>query len=184
MLIKPTLLLSLIVFGFTGLLAQVKDGERFQKDYQYHLQKTTESIKIDGEFTEAIWASADTMSSFWRKFPTDGGRPQRKTSIRITHDDKFIYFGVTAFDSGKAFISSLKRDIGHDGSDGIAIVLDPTNQRTNGFFFVVNAFNAQSEDQLPFADDDSGPSWSWDNKWFSCYQTICRPMDSRDCYSL
>lgn len=165
--IKPTLLLSLILFGYTGLLAQEKNGERFQKDYQYHIQKTTESIKIDGEFTEAIWASADTMSAFWRKFPTDGGRPQRQTSIRITHDDKFIYFGVTALDSGKAFISSLKRDIGHDGSDGIGIVLDPTNQRTNGFFFVVNAFNAQSEDQLPFADDDSGPSWSWDNKWFS-----------------
>jgi hypothetical protein len=54
--IKPILLLALILFGFTGLLAQEKNGERFQKDYQYHLQKTTESIKIDGEFTEVIWA--------------------------------------------------------------------------------------------------------------------------------
>ena len=83
MLIKPTLLLTLIVFGFTGLLAQEKNGERFQKDFQYHLQKTTESIKIDGEFTEAIWTKADTMASFWRKFPTDGGRPQRQTSTNF-----------------------------------------------------------------------------------------------------
>ena len=31
---------------------------------------------------------------------------------------------------------------------------------------MVNALNAQSEDQLPFSDGGA-PSWSWDNKWFS-----------------
>lgn len=161
------LILLLLLTVSTIVSAQVKDGEKFQKDYQYNITKTSEAIKIDGEFTEAIWATADTTSSFWRKFPTDGGRPQRKTEVRIAHDDKFIYFSITAFDSGKAFITSLKRDLGHDGNDGIGIILDPTNQRTNGFFFVVNAFNVQSEDQLPFADGNNGPSWSWDNKWFS-----------------
>jgi hypothetical protein len=157
----------LLLLISSTVFAQVKDGESFQKDYRYNINKTSESIKIDGEFTEAIWSSSDTTSSFWRKYPTDGGRPQRKTEVKIAHDDKFIYFGVTAYDSGKAFITSLKRDIGHDGNDGIGIVLDPTNQRTNGFFFVLNAFNVQSEDQLPFASGNNGPSWSWDNKWFS-----------------
>lgn len=160
------LIFFILLFHWFYLHAQEQNGESFQKEYQLHITKTSEPIKIDGDFSEAVWSTLDTTSSFWRKFPTDIGRPKRKTVIKVTYDDKFIYFGVTCFDSTKPFISSLKRDIGHDGSDGIGIILDPTNQRTNGFFFVVNALNAQSEDQLPFPDGDM-PSWSWDNKWFS-----------------
>ncbi len=43
---------------------------------------------------------------------------------------------------------NLKRDIGHDGNDGIGIILDPANKQTNGFYFVLSALNVQSEDQL------------------------------------
>lgn len=166
-LIQPLnkLLITFGMFVCINAGAQQVNGESFQKEYQLHIIKTSEPIRIDGEFTEAVWANTETTSPFWKKFPNDEGRPQRKTEVKVTYDDKFIYFAVTAYDSGKAYIQSLKRDIGHDGNDGIGITLDPTNQRTNGFFFVVNAFNAQSDDQLPFADN--GPSWSWDNKWYS-----------------
>lgn len=149
------------------LQAQEVNGETFQKEYRLSINKTTEIIKIDGDLSESIWTSLPSTSPFWKKFPNDIGRPARKTEVKIAHDDKFIYFAVTAYDSGKAYIQSLKRDIGHDGNDGIGIVLDPTNQRTNGFFFVLNAYNAQSEDQLPFPDFENGPGWSWDNKWYS-----------------
>lgn len=169
---KPQLMRSpvkLLILFFMLICMKVSpqqiNGEIFQKEYQLHIAKTTEPLKIDGIFTEPIWASAETTSPFWKKFPNDIGRPVRKTEVKVTYDDKFLYFAVTAYDSGKAYIQSLKRDIGHDGNDGIGIILDPTNQRTNGFFFVVNAYNAQSEDQLPFGDN--GPSWSWDNKWYS-----------------
>jgi hypothetical protein len=166
--LKHLILFSPFLYSLTaGAQASTASVESFQKDYQIHITKITEPIKIDGEFNDASWANLDTTSPFWRKFPTDIGRPERKTSVKVTYDDKFIYFGFTCYDSTKPYISSLKRDIGHDGSDGIGIILDPTNQRTNGFFFVVNALNAQSEDQLPFADGNNGPSWSWDNKWFS-----------------
>lgn len=154
------------ILSYAKAEAQQKNGETFQKEYQLHIGKTTDPIKIDGEFTEPVWAGTETTSPFWKKFPNDEGRPMRKTEVKMTYDDKFIYFAVTLYDSGKAYIQSLKRDIGHDGNDGIGIILDPTNQRTNGFFFVVNAFNAQSEDQLPFSDNGP-PSWSWDNKWYS-----------------
>ncbi|GAC1438018.1 MAG: hypothetical protein NVSMB63_00880 [Sediminibacterium sp.] len=146
--------------------AQQVNGETFQQEYQLHITKATGPVKIDGEFTEPDWATAGTANNFWRKFPNDVGRPKRKTEVRVMYDDTFIYFGFTSYDSGKAYIQSLKRDIGHDGNDGVGIILDPTNQRTNGFFFVVNAYNAQSEDQLPFADNGP-PAWSWDNKWYS-----------------
>ncbi|MGS0112900.1 hypothetical protein ACUOIG_25115, partial [Escherichia coli] len=70
-----------------------------------------------------------------------------------------------AYDSGKAFIQSLKRDFGHDGNDCVAVILDPINTRNNGFFFVVNAYNAQSDDQIN--SSGGGASFSWDQTWYS-----------------
>ena len=147
-----------------GEAFQQRDGEAFQKVYRYQLGKTADVIKIDGDLNEPVWSAVSKAESFWLKYPNDLGRPQKKTEVKVTYDYKFVYFGFTSFDSGKAFISSLKRDYGHDGSDGVGIIIDPTNQRTNGFFFVVNALNAQSEDQLPLGEDNA---WSWDNKWYS-----------------
>lgn len=149
---------------FSQAFAQQRDGITFQKDYQLPIRKAQTTIKIDGEFTEQDWQLAKTTSPFWMKFPTDEGKPKRKTEVKALYDERFIYFSVTAYDSGKAFITSLKRDVGHDGNDGFGIVLDPVNQRTNGYFFVVNAFNAQSE-SLINTSSDLDPSW--DNKWYS-----------------
>lgn len=156
-------LLLLIIFLSPFVIA-AQDNAAFQKDYQLHISKTSSPVKIDGELNDVIWSTAEKTTPFWRKFPTDNGKPKRNTEVQVAYDDKFIYIAFTAYDSGKAFINSLKRDIGHDGNDGVAILLDPINQKTNGFFFVVNAFNAQSEDMI---SGGNGPSWSWDNKWFS-----------------
>jgi hypothetical protein len=136
----------------------------FQKDYQLHITKTNTPVKIDGELNDAIWATAEKTSDFWRKYPTDGGRPKKNTVAQVAFDDKFFYVAFTVFDSGKALITSLKRDVGHDSNDGVAIILDPLNQKANGFFFVVNAYNAQSEDQL---SPGAQVTFNWDNKWYS-----------------
>ncbi len=171
--IKGTFLFySILLVIQVGAQSSNASIESFQKDYQLHITKITVPIKLDGEFNEAAWQNLDTSSPFWLKFPTDIGKPQRQTTVKVAYDDKFIYFGFTCYDSTKPFISSLKRDIGHDGSDGVGIILDPTNQRTNGFVFVVNALNAQSEDQLPFPDGGGTPAWSWDNKWFSATKSF------------
>ena len=87
--------------------AQQRDGETFQRDYRYPIVKTNELIKIDGDLNEPVWSSSQKAGSFWLKYPNDIGRPRRKTDVVITYDDKFIYFGFTAWDSGKSFISTL-----------------------------------------------------------------------------
>ncbi|ULQ57693.1 carbohydrate binding family 9 domain-containing protein [Flavihumibacter rivuli] len=159
-------ILCLLLFScISPLQAQQRDGESFQKEYRLPIRKSTVPIQVDGLFDEPVWQYAAKTGPFWRKYPNDEGRPVRNTEVRVTFDDKFLYVAFTAYDSGKAFVTSLKRDVGHDGNDGVAIVLDPLNQRASGFFFVVNAFNAQSEDQLTFTSD--GPNFSWDNKWYS-----------------
>lgn len=126
--------------------------------------KTSDELTIDGEFNEKAWETAASLNDFFLKFPTDKGKPARQTRVKVLYNDKFIYFAVHCLDSTEAYIQSLKRDIGHDGNDGIAIVLDPMNQKANGFWFVLNAYNAQTEGLL---NGQAQVDMSWDNKWFS-----------------
>jgi hypothetical protein len=145
---------------------QAQNITEFQKDYQLDLIKSNDVIKIDGILDEAIWASTKLVHADNKKFPNNIGEAKRKTEVRSTFDDKNIYFAFKVYDSGTAIIKSLKRDVGHDGNDGIGIVLDPLNQKTNGFFFVLSAMNVQSEDQLSSSTERMS-DWSWDTKWFS-----------------
>ncbi len=157
-----SLLLSILLSN--SILAQnISD---FQKTYQYNIQPTNSKIKIDGVLDESAWVSAEVTQQFFKKYPNDIGEPKRKTEVRVAYDIENLYFAFKVYDSGTALIKGLKRDIGHDGNDGVGIMLDPLNKKTNGFYFVVSALNVQSDDQLSNSFDDK-PSWSWDSKWFS-----------------
>ena len=160
-----TLLFYCLSISFAANCQAQKITE-FQKDYQLDLIKTTDVIKIDGILDEAIWANTKLVNADNKKFPNNIGEVKRKTEVRLTFDEKNIYFAFKVYDSGTAIIKSLKRDVGHDGNDGIGIVLDPLNQKTNGFFFVLSAMNVQSEDQLSSSTERMS-DWSWDTKWFS-----------------
>jgi hypothetical protein len=61
--------LFLLIFsiGYFTAHGQERNGESFQKDYQIHITKTKEPIKIDGELNEPIWQNAQMVTSFWEK---------------------------------------------------------------------------------------------------------------------
>ncbi|NDA61532.1 MAG: hypothetical protein EBX50_05755 [Chitinophagia bacterium] len=162
---KITYLLAICLISAVRIQAQVLDAQYLQSNFKLQISKTNSPILLDGEFNEPVWKEAAIATSFHKKYPSDIGKPQKQTYVQVCYDSKFIYFAVTAWDSGKALIQSLKRDMGHDGNDGVGITLDPGNEKTTGFFFTVNAFNAQSDDQLKIGDEM--PTWSWDCKWFS-----------------
>jgi len=136
----------------------------FHQDYQLHISRTNIPIKIDGDLNDSAWGVASKAEDFWRKYPNDHGKATRKTEVKMLFDDNFLYIGFVCHDSGDVIIQSLKRDIGHDGNECVVVVLDPMDQRTDGFWFVLNAFNAQSEDQLHYGTQIT---YSWDNKWYS-----------------
>ncbi len=156
---------SLILLNY-NLLAQKIAVENFQKEFQIHTAQSDIPVKIDGILDDEIWNIAEKKTDFHMKFPTDDGIPACKTEVQLAHDDHFLYVAFTSYDSGKSIIQSLKRDIGHIDNDGVGIILDPQNSHTNGFIFVVNALNAQSEDQLSLGQME-GLTWSWNNKWVS-----------------
>ncbi len=158
------LILSGVLLCLNANAQNFDSSNNIQSKYQIQISKTNKPIKIDGILDDEVWQKAEKATNFWRKFPIDKSKPQRQTIAQVAFDDEFLYVSFEVFDSGNVIIQSLKRDFGHDGQDGVAIVLDPMNQHANGLFFVVNALNAQSEDQLSAGGNIN---WSWDNKWFS-----------------
>ena len=161
-------LMLLLVCLFEFVSSQNNNLTNYQKDRQLIIKITNSPIKIDGILDEKDWQTAPQADSFWRKFPDDLGKSNSKTIAKVLYDKEYLYFSFIVYDSQKSFIQSLKRDGGHDGNDCVGIILDPLNKHNNGFFFVVNAHNAQSEDQLGGdGGGGNGFNWSWDTKWFS-----------------
>jgi hypothetical protein len=155
--------LIIVLFATTGVGQNISD---FQKQFQLNITATSSEIKIDGLLDEPIWKQAQKVSIDNKKYPNNIGKPQQETEAMCTFDDKNMYFAFIVHSKGDQLIKSLKRDVGYEGSDGISIVLDPLNQKTNGFFFVLTASNVQSEDQLT-ANGEEKPTWSWDTRWYS-----------------
>jgi hypothetical protein len=163
---RISLIPLLLVLNLFCLDGEAQTNATTQESFQLTIQPTKGPIKLDGVMDEPAWNTVEAVSQFNKKFPNDIGAPKKQTEVKYLFDDKNLYFAFKVYDSGTAIIRSLKRDIGHDGNDGVAVVLDPLNQKTNGFYFVVSALNVQSEDQL-IGSSDGGISYSWDTKWFS-----------------
>lgn len=163
---RISLIPLLLVLNLFCLDGKAQTNTTSQESFQLTIQPTKGPIKLDGILDEPAWNTVKAVSQFNKKFPNDIGAPKKQTEVKYLYDEKNLYFAFKVYDSGTAIIKSLKRDIGHDGNDGVAVVLDPLNQKTNGFYFVVSALNVQSEDQL-IGSSDGGISYSWDTKWFS-----------------
>ena len=163
--LKSKLLFLIIILISSKNFAQ-KNTAHNQDDFVSTISKTTADIKIDGDLSESIWSTLPATSDFWMKFPTNETKAAKKTEVKLTYNDKFLYVGVTCYDSDKKYlVQSLKRDKGLRNGDGFAILLDPYNQKANGFIFGTSVYNSQSEDVLNGADGDV--TFSWDNTWYS-----------------
>ncbi len=163
LLIKAYTFISLISFGQIGFAQNTAPNQR---DFKLTIKPAKMAIKLDGVMDEEAWSTVPAVSDFKKKFPTDIGAPKKQTEVKVLYDEKNLYFGFKVYDSGTAITRSLKRDVGHDGMDGVGVILDPTNQQTNGFYFVLSTLNVQSEDQLSGSSSD-GINYSWDSKWYS-----------------
>ncbi len=137
--------------------------EDFKKVFRFDMTTTSSEIIIDGKLDEAAWQSTNVGSDFWQKVPYFAEGADPRTEIRLTHDDHTLYVSAKCYQSKKPIIQSLKRDEYWD-NDGIAIILDPLNTRTNAFLFGVTAAGAQWD---ALRSQTSGINSDWSNKWSS-----------------
>ena len=59
-------------------------------DHDYRIQKTDETIRIDGVLSESIWSKVPLATEFWMSYPVDDKRvgDALRTEVRLMSDDK------------------------------------------------------------------------------------------------
>ncbi len=133
-----------------------------------HVIKSNAPIVPDGLLDETIWSEAEPIGNFWEKFPLDHSKAELNTTVKAAYDDRYLYFAITAYDTTDRYVArSLKRDGFIRNQDGIAVILDPVNTKSNGFGFAVTPYNVQAEYQFSASTQSQELSAAWDNKWSS-----------------
>jgi hypothetical protein len=133
--------------------------------------RISEEIKIDGILEEEVWTRSGTAMGFWLNFPTDSVQASNQTIVRVLYNDEFLYVSAKLEQQrqpGQKYVaSSLKRDYPFLENDAFGVVLDPFDDRTNGYGFYVSAYGVQREEQI-FSGTMADATW--DIKWFSGVQ--------------
>jgi len=149
---------ALSIFG----IAQKKNAR-----FQFHIQKTTVPIIVDGSDNEPAWQQTETASSFFMVLPMDTSRASVKTDIKMTYDDRNIYIIAICWLPKKGqpyMVESLRRDFIFGRNDNFIFFLDTYNDLTNGYTFGANAAGAQWDGTLY---EGGKADLNWDNKWIS-----------------
>ncbi|HYC85004.1 MAG TPA: DUF5916 domain-containing protein [Chryseosolibacter sp.] len=164
MLRSPNPIVAILLVSATVTYSQA------QQTANITIQRTNEKIQVDGILNEAAWADAPKATRLLNKWPVDTGYAVQQTDVRVLFDTEFIFISAVNFQKKEDLvIQTLRRDQLNPffSSDGFSVLLDPMNQRTNGFLFGVNAAGAQVEGAVNLVGAWSRTNENWDNKWFS-----------------
>ncbi len=85
-----------------------------------------------------------------------------------TYDDKNLYFLFKCYNDrpGKYITTSLRRDYRGGSNDGISVIIDTYQDKTNAFLFGINPFGVLREGLITNGGEGRQDySLSWDNKW-------------------
>lgn len=163
---KPFAILILSLVAFTSA---AQDNTETRQSFVYGLNKIDGIIKIDGIDEESAWANAEKIPQFMNHWPSDQGFSSKKSEVWAIYNNQFLYIKAKLYDNGKRVVQSLRRDDeeAHWNSDSFTAVIDPFNNKQNGFLFGVNAGGAQMEALLSVKGSQTEFDENWDNKWFA-----------------
>ncbi len=159
--------LLFLVLSYLNIVEGQDAGTTFDNSEKLiHIYKSADGINLDGKLDEDAWKRAEAHSQFWMKSPSNDTLADPATTVWLTYDQKYFYIGARIEQTEQGnIVQSLKRDIGLRLGDGLGIVLDPVNLKTNGFYFSLTPFNSQTEGLIGNSYDDI--TFTWDNTWFS-----------------
>ena len=142
-------------------------SQKVNDKYEYRIQKTKSSIKVDGKLDEEAWQDVQVAEQFFQVLPMDTSKAWLHTKVRLAYDDKNLYFSFVNYNNkmpGKWIVESLRRDWTFNRNDNDLLFLDPFDDQTNGFAFGSNAMGGAWDGLLA---DGSAVNLGWENKWSS-----------------
>jgi len=155
-----------ILFIFFGIVS-------VQSQNAITIHSTTETIKIDGEITEADWKQHIQEGNFTQQRPDNGKPSNRKSEIAILYDQNYLYVLAVFHVENKMEINKqlTERD-GLGTSDFFGFQIDPFGEAREGYDFTVTAANVQFDSKITAFGEDSNFNVVWesdvkiyDDKW-------------------
>ncbi|HLG15451.1 MAG TPA: DUF5916 domain-containing protein [Blastocatellia bacterium] len=117
-------------------------------------------VVIDGVLDDPDWAEAAPIGEILQREPRPGEKASELTEVKLLHDSRALYIGVTCYDSEPHRIigTQMARDADLSADDRVEIVVDTFRDRRNGFYFATNPIGALV-DGLIIENDDLNKEW-------------------------
>src|SRR6266850_2570757 len=118
---------------------------------------------IDGVVDEGEWQGAVTATNFIQYEPRRGEQSGSRTEALVLYDAGHLYVAFRAWDSEPITAQLTQRDADLLRDDAVVVVVDTTNDRRSGYYFITNALGTQADGRI--ADDGRSADSSWDAPW-------------------
>jgi hypothetical protein len=144
-----------------------------QTQGEYRVTRATQAPKIDGVLDDAAWAQLTPMpTGQWKSYNPNRGDDMPgvyKTDVRVTYDDRNVYFAFHCFDNepDKIRTNVAKRDATFS-DDWIAISLDSAGTGQAAYHLFSNPSASQMDALNTSA---SGEQFDADMVWYSGAKT-------------
>ncbi len=128
--------------------------------------RVDEPPKIDGILDESLWEDIEPITDFRQYEPVNGEPATERTEVRICYDDRFLYFGIRAFDSepDKIIARTFERDSNVDNDDSFTIAIDSLNDNRTAVAFDTNVLGTKLDVQY---NEGGAFNLNWDSIWYA-----------------
>ena len=124
---------------------------------------------VDGIVTEDEWQGAAAATAFIEYEPQRGEPSPMRTEARVLYDAGHLYVAFRAWDAEPVTAQLTQRDADLLRDDAVVVVVDTTNDRRSGYYFITNALGTQADGRI--ADDGRTTEATWDAPWDSAAKT-------------
>ncbi len=157
---KPFALLSLLLFCVLPILSQISPPSNIEAAF------SDESIKLDGDLSEAAWQTVTKISNFTQRELNQGEPVTEKTEVAIIYSRNEIHIGIWCYDNEpeKIVAKEMSRDFNWEVDDNFEIIISPFNDNRNGYLFVTNPNGALADVWVGDEGKDFNKDWNgvWD----------------------
>ena len=127
--------------------------------------KATKPPVIDGAVGEDEWQGAVAATNFIQYEPRRGEPSASRTEALVLYDAGHLYVAFRAWDSEPITAQLTQRDADLLRDDAVVVVIDTTNDRRSGYYFITNVLGTQADGRI--ADDGRTTEPIWDAPWES-----------------
>ncbi len=127
-------------------------------------QRTTDKIKIDGDYTDPDWENAPMVDGFIKWQPNAGDPASEDTEVKVLYDDDALYVLAKMYFKNRDSLAmelTQRDDIGN--TDWFGMAIDPYANANDAFEFIVAITGVQFDARMT----SNGEDQNWDAVWNS-----------------